>query len=153
MSDFQARINKLVDEFVAQVTALARQAAMDTLTSALGSAAAARRKGLEPTATRPAVAAAAARRPKGAKRPQAEIEQTRGRVLDFIRANPGRRIERINAELGTLTRDLTLPLRKLIAGGQIRTEGEKRATTYYPADGKASRPAPAPAAPRRRKKK
>ena len=37
--------------------------------------------------------------------------------------------------------------------GQIRTEGEKRPTTYYPADGKASRPAPAPAAPRRRKKK
>ncbi len=154
MSDFQSQINKLVGEFVTQVTALARQAAMDTLTTALGSASAARRKGGAAGAVPVAriASAAGAKRIKGAKRPQAEIEGTRQRVLDFIKGNPGLRIEQINKQLGTQTRDLTLPLRKLIGAGQLRTEGEKRATTYYAGEGKPSRSS-APSGPRRRKKK
>jgi hypothetical protein len=144
MSDFQSQINKLVEEFVGQVTAVARQAAMDTLTSALGSAggAAARRRAMEPTsAVAPAAPKAGGRRPKGAKRPQNEIEKTKERVNDFIHRNPGLRIEQINKELGTNTRDLSLPLKKLISEGAIRSEGEKRSTQYFPGDGgsKASR--------------
>src|SRR5688500_3632498 len=107
MSDFQSQINKLVDAFVTQVTAVARQAAMDTLTAALGSAGgAARRRGLGGGA--PVRAVSLGRRPKGAKRPQNEIEQAKETVSEFIRKNPGLRIEQINKELGTSTRDLSL---------------------------------------------
>lgn len=151
MSDYQSRINKLVEDFVSQVTALARQAATDTLANALGAAGVAargRRSG-------GAVAAAplgrpAGRRPKGAKRAQGEIEKTKDRVHEFIRSNPGLRIEQINRELGTSTRDLSLPLKKLIAEGSVRTEGEKRSTQYFPGDGKARGDG---GGPKRRKKK
>lgn len=156
MADVNTQINKLVEDFVAQVTAVARQAAMDTLTSALGAAggALARRRGgaLGGGVLAGAGRVAAVRRPKGAKRPQLEIEKTKGRVQDFIRNHPGLRIEQINKELGTQTRDLALPLRKLIADGEVRTEGEKRSTQYFPGDGKARSDAGA-AAPKRRKKR
>jgi hypothetical protein len=160
MADFNSQINKLVEEFVSQVTAVARQAAMDTLTAALGAAGgAARRRGgaaiALPTLGGGVVAARGGRRPKGAKRPQDEIEGTKQRVLDFIGRNPGFRIEQINRELGTATRDLALPLRKLIADGQVRTEGEKRSTQYFPGEGGGGRRGggEGAAAPRRRKKK
>lgn len=157
MADFQSQINKLVEEFVSQVTAVARQAAMDTLTSALGAAggAAARRRAAGDLAALGVgvVGRGAGRRPKGAKRPQLEIERTKQRVHEFIRSNPGLRIEQINKELGTQTRDLALPLRKLISEGAVRTEGEKRSTQYFPGDGKSSRGESGAAAPRRRKKK
>lgn len=157
MSDFQSQINKLVDEFVSQVTAVARQAAMETLTAALGAAggAAGRRRG--GGGAMPAMTgggkAASARRPKGAKRPQNEIEKTKDRVHEFIQRNPGLRIEQINKELGTSTRDLSLPLKKLISDGQIRSEGEKRSTQYFPGDGKARSGGEGGSGPKRRKKK
>jgi hypothetical protein len=151
MSDFQSQINKLVDQFVSQVTAVARQAAMDTLTAALGAAAGRRAAALGGAA--PVAGRGAGRRPKGAKRPQSEIERTKARVQEFILNNPGLRIEQINKELGTSTRDLALPLRKLIADGAVRTEGEKRSTQYFPGEGGGRGKSEGAAAPRRRKKK
>jgi len=142
MTDLSDQISKLVDEFVSQVTNLARKAAMDTLSAALGSAAPGppaggdRRRGRgRPMGPGPAPAG---RRPKGAKRPPGEITRLRDRVYEHITASPGQRIEQINRELGTSTRELSLPLKKLIAEGRVRTEGEKRATTYYPGDGTPS---------------
>jgi hypothetical protein len=125
---------------------------MDTLTSALGAAggALARRRGGAVVVGD--LVGRASRRPKGAKRPQLEIEKTKARVQDFIKSHPGLRIEQINKELGTQTRDLALPLRKLISDGAVRTEGEKRSTQYFPGDGK-SRSDGGAAAPKRRKKR
>jgi predicted transcriptional regulator len=54
-----------------------------------------------------------------------------GKVLGFIKSHPGLRIEEINRELGTTTKDLALPMRKLIAGKAIKTEGQRRATKYF----------------------
>jgi hypothetical protein len=73
---------------------------------------------------------------KGAKRPPGEISQLKEKVFSYITSSPGQRIEQINKELGTSTRELSLPLKKLISEGAVRTEGEKRATTYFPGDGK-----------------
>jgi len=152
MSDFQSQINKLVDSFVTQVTAVARQAAMDTLTAALGAANRGGGGGRRAAAVSDFGGGGGGKRAKGAKRPQNEIERTKDRVNDFIHRNPGLRIEQINKELGTSTRDLSLPLRKLISDGAVRTEGEKRSTQYFPGDGK-SRGESGAAAPKRRKKK
>ena len=66
----------------------------------------------------------------GAKRAPKEIEKLMDRFAAFVRKNPGLRIEQINAKLGTATKDLALPVRKLIEERRIRTKGEKRATTY-----------------------
>lgn len=136
MNDINNRINDLVNTFVAEITRLARAAAVDTLSRALGEAGgrtAGRGRGKKGGA--PVVALAGGRRAKGAKRPKSEIAEIQAKVLEHIQANPGQRIEQINKVLGTRTSDLTLPLKKLIAEGQISTKGERRATTYLPGSG------------------
>lgn len=154
MTDIEQRINELVSGFVNEITRLAREAAITTLEAALAGTGGAvvsdirvagrRGRGPGRPAAAPAASsgasmssgsAASARRPKGAKRPADEIAQTKERVHAFIRSNPGQRIEQINKQLGTKTADLSLPLKKLLSEGAIRTEGERRATKYFPGDG------------------
>lgn len=72
------------------------------------------------------------KRPLGAKRPPAELAALVERLHAWIVANPGQGVELIGKALQTPTSDLSLPLKKLIAGNRIRFEGVKRATKYYP---------------------
>jgi hypothetical protein len=132
MSDFQNEMNRVVQGFVAQITELARRAAIDTLDSAFG--------GRSGRGGAPATAALAAsfgrvgrpRGGRGAKRSSADLEALSERFASFVKANPGLRIEQINKQLGTTTKDLALPIRKLISEGQISAKGQKRSTTYFP---------------------
>jgi len=73
----------------------------------------------------------AASREKGAKRPPDEIERLTGKLLDYVKSNPGQRIEQIADGMGTSTKELNLPAKKLIAGKQLKTKGQKRATQYF----------------------
>jgi hypothetical protein len=135
MSDFQNEMNHAVQGFVAQIAELARRAALDTLESAFGS-----RGGGRNGSGRAAVVAltggtARAGRPRGgrgAKRTAADLEMLSEKFASYVKANPGLRIEQINKELGTTTKDLALPIRKLIADGKISAKGQKRSTTYFP---------------------
>ncbi|MBP8809203.1 MAG: DNA-binding protein [Kofleriaceae bacterium] len=146
MADMETRINELVATFVAEITRLARTAALDTLNRALGTDGGSPAPAPAPIAAAPAArparaprpasaASASAKRAKGEKRPKAEIAQMQDQVLAHIKANPGQRIEHINKVLGTKTSDLTLPLKKLIAAGAVTTKGARRATTYFPGSG------------------
>jgi len=138
MSDFQNEMNRTVQGFVAQITELARRAAIDTLESAFGarSGGGARNGGGAASA---AVALASAglgrvgrpRGGRGAKRTAADLEALSQRFAAYVKSNPGLRIEQINKELGTSTKDLALPIRKLISEGQISAKGKKRSTTYF----------------------
>lgn len=136
MSDLNSQISKLVSEFVDNVTALARRAAVDTLTSSLDDRGGGRRRGGSLAAVGDVLKAE--RRGKGAKRSSSQLDRLQSRVMEFVTANPGMRIEQINKELGTSTRDLQLPIRKLIATGSLKSKGEKRATTYFAGAGKRS---------------
>ncbi|HEX4420016.1 MAG TPA: hypothetical protein VH165_19010 [Kofleriaceae bacterium] len=153
MSDFQTEMNRTVQGFVAQITELARRAAITTLESAFGERAA---RGASSGGGGGGGTAAAAlldgaarvgrpRGGRGAKRTAADLEALSEQVATFIKGNPGLRIEQINKELGTTTKDLALPIRKLIADGAITAEGQKRSTTYF-AGGKKAK------APRKKKK-
>jgi hypothetical protein len=138
MSTFEQQINQRVQSFVAEITELARQQALETLSSALAGAGllagrrgrggrngtAARRAG------RPALAASA-----GGRRSPDQIDATCQALLSEIAGNPGQRIEQIGANIGMRTKDLALPIRKLVAQKQIRTEGQRRATRYFPGTG------------------
>ena len=53
-------------------------------------------------------------------------------LLDHVRANPGQRIEQIKQAVGYTTAQLSLPMKKLIATGAVKSQGEKRATQYFP---------------------
>jgi len=132
MSDFQNEMNRTVESFVAQISDLARKAALDTLESAFGSRPTGRGAGRASAAV-VATEAPRAGRPrggKGAKRTQADIDALAERVVSFVKTKPGLRIEQINKELGTTTKDLALPIRKLVGEGYLSSKGQKRSTTY-----------------------
>jgi hypothetical protein len=137
MSDFQSEMNRTVQGFVAQISELARRAAIDTLESAFagrasrGGNAAPVLVASDDRAERTRGAAAAARARVGAKRTSADLVALSERFASFVKANPGLRIEQINKELGTVTKDLALPIRKLLADGVITSKGQKRSTTYF----------------------
>ena len=139
MSDFQNDMNRAVQGFVAQITELARRAALDTLESAFGGRTA--RSGGPPAVVATAAPSLGrAGRPRGgrgAKRSAADLEALSERFATFVKTNPGLRIEQINKQLGTTTKDLALPIRKLIADGVISAKGQKRSTTYFPGKKKA----------------
>lgn len=68
--------------------------------------------------------------PTGVKRDPEDIQQLMDKFAGFVKKNPGLRIEQINGQLGTTTKELMIPVRRLISAKLIRTKGQKRATTY-----------------------
>src|SRR5438034_4320612 len=117
MSDFQNEMNRVVAGFVSQITELARRAAIDTLESALGKGSG---RGVR-----------AISRGRGGKRTSADLDKLGEDFIAFVGKHPGLRIEQINKQLNTSTKELALPIRKLIADGTIKTKGKKRSTTYF----------------------
>jgi hypothetical protein len=118
MNDFQNQLNQVVHGFVGQITELARRAAINTLEAALG-----RQNGKG--------GAVRLTNGRGGKRTSHDLERLSETFHGFVVKHPGMRIEQINKELGTTTKDLALPIRKLIADGAIKTKGAKRSTTYF----------------------
>lgn len=74
--------------------------------------------------------AANGHRGKGDKRAPEEMEALATKFVAYVGKHPGMRIEQINKELGTSTKDLQLPIRKLIAEKRIKATGQRRATKY-----------------------
>jgi len=124
MGNYQSEVQKLVDGFVAELTELWRRAAIDSLT------------GMEGTGGRRGRGAAATvslgrGRGRGVKRTSGELDQLADAFVEFVKSNPGLRIEQINKQLGTTTKDLALPIRKLLGEGAIKAKGKKRSTAYF----------------------
>ena len=128
------RIRARVEQFATELAELIRESAMETVSAALAGARPSSgrggRRAAAPVARGGARGRAAARE-KGAKRPPDEIERLTGRLLDYVKGNPGQRIEQIADGMSTSTKELNLPAKKLIAGKQLRTKGQKRATQYF----------------------
>jgi hypothetical protein len=144
--DLQTEINQRIDAFVAEITELARRQALETMADAIGGRALGAVGGRRKASG--TIAPARAARAKGEKRPAAEIAATVDRLLGAVGSEPGMRIEQIARAMGSATRELTLPMRKLIADGRVRSEGERRATRYFPGSGDG-----APTGRRRRRKR
>ena len=127
MNDFQTEMNRVVTDFVAQITELARAAARDMIDQALG-------KGGRSVSL--GGLGRGRGRGRGAKRTSDQLDGLAEDFHAFVAKHPGLRIEQINKQLNTTTKDLALPIRKLIAEGAIKTKGEKRSTTYFAGDKK-----------------
>ena len=120
MSDFQQEMDRVVQGFVSQISDLARRAALEMIEKSLGKSGA-----------RGAIRVSGGGRGRGAKRSAQDLEQLSSQFVSFVTKHPGLRIEQINKELGTSTKDLALPIRKLVADGVVKTKGKKRSTTYF----------------------
>ena len=132
MPDFQTEMNRVVAGFVAQITELARAAARDMIDEALGSGTRMPAGGFGRSGGN------GRGRGRGAKRTGDELDRLADQFHSFVTKHPGLRIEQINKQLNTTTKDLALPIRKLISEGALKTKGTKRSTTYFPGSKKSS---------------
>jgi len=143
-SNLDQQIRGRIQSFAAELTQLIKQSAVQSVKDALGNNDAGfstRRgvKGKRGAAARQALSleqGAAPRtkrsgRKKGAKRSPKQLENITGKLLAHIKGNPGQRIEEVAGHLGVRTKELTLPIKKLVAEKKIGKKGEKRATTYF----------------------
>jgi hypothetical protein len=134
VSDLQHQINVRIEAFVAEITDLARRQALATMSEAIGGARITGNTG------RRGGSGASSRRSKGEKRPAGEIAAIAASLAEAVAGEPGLRIEEISKRIGTSTKELALPMKKLLAEGHVRSEGQRRATRYYPGDGTAATP-------------
>lgn len=127
-------IRAVVDDFVSRLTEAIERQTLTVVHEALtGAGPASSRRGRGTRATLPGASrSAGAARAKGAKRSPEELERLTAELGSYIKSNPGQRIEQIAAGLGTSTKELNLPAKKLIADKAIKTKGHKRATQYFP---------------------
>jgi len=124
----ESTIRSRVEAFASELVTLIRAEAVEMLESALGAGKTARMAlpGRAPAARR------AALHPKGQKRDPNVLAALVEKLAQFVSKNPGQRIEQISKALGVPTKDLVLPVKKLILEKRIKTKGQKRATTYFP---------------------
>lgn len=126
-STVETQIRARIDAFTADLVTLIRESAMATVEEALG-ATPVRRARVGRSVAR---GASTPSRRKGEKRGSEEIAVLAQKLGEYIAKNPGQRIEQIGKDLGISTKELTLPVKKLIADKKIGTKGQRRATTYY----------------------
>jgi CRP-like cAMP-binding protein len=119
MGSLDRALRQAISAFVEQVSSLAWQASATSLEAAFA----------HRTKQAPAQRTA---HPQGyGRRSTSEIAAVSNRFLEFVAENPGLRIEQINKRLGTTTRELARPIRRLVSGGAIKVKGRKRSTTYH----------------------
>ena len=95
------------------------------------------------------MAARPGRAGKRAKRSTADVDATAQKLLTYVKANDGKRMDEIATALGTTVKDLTLPAQRLLAAKAVKTSGRRRGTKYHVGGGAA----PKAAAPAKRAKK
>ncbi|MFZ5894530.1 MAG: DNA-binding protein [Myxococcota bacterium] len=137
-SSVSDQVRSLVETFVAEMSDLIRRSAMETVQVALAGGEGPRRgrrgapAGRRGVPALPAGRGGARLRAKGAKRSPDELEQLTEQLLAYVKSNPGQRIEQIAEGMGTSTKELNLPAKKLIGSKALKTRGHKRATQYFP---------------------
>ena len=52
-------------------------------------------------------------------------------ILAFVQKNPGQRAEHIAAGLGTDSKALRSPMKRLVEAGQVKAKGERRGMQYW----------------------
>ena len=139
-NDVEAEIRARLEQFATRLTALIQQSAMSSVEDAFGGSGPARRgRGSHGGVV---AAARAPRARKGQKRAPGLLEALTEKLGSFITKNPGLRIEQIGQTLGVATKELALPVKKLIAAKRVSTKGQKRATTYYAGGGRGGKRGP-----------
>jgi hypothetical protein len=138
MENFKAQISQATNQFLGEIVDLARRhtgAVFSSAFASLGTLETGRPRSAERRSDTAGVRAdrlTSAGRRYSAKRDPADLDRLAAKFAQFVRVSPGLRIEQVNKQLGTKTSELALPIRKLVAGGVVATQGEKRSTTYHP---------------------
>jgi hypothetical protein len=73
----------------------------------------------------------ALRRAKGGKRDPKALEALVSKLHSAVKSKPGQRVEEIARSLGTSTKELMLPMRKLRDAKKVQMKGTRRAARYF----------------------
>src|SRR5262249_20986768 len=151
MTTLDQQLRSRTEAFLADLDSLVRRLALEAVSSALGAgpktaapakapkaapAKPASKRAPAPKKAAPATKApakkASTNRSPGEKRPPGELAALVEKLAGYIRGNPGQGAEAIGRALGVPTREMNLPIKKLLGARRIRSEGRKRATKYFP---------------------
>ena len=66
----------------------------------------------------------------GGRRSAEGVEQVGQQIVSFLKKNPDSRAEQIADGIGSSTKALALPIKKLLAGKEVAKKGQRRGTTY-----------------------
>lgn len=142
MPAVDTQIRSVIDQFVEDISQLVRIAAVEAVGEALGQGGASA-PGRRESPSRGSGGRAPVRKPgrskgsgKRIRRSSGDLEAVGAAILAHVRANPGARMEELSAALGSPSKDLRRPVQELMASGQLRTEGQKRATQYFAGGGR-----------------
>lgn len=131
MNDVDNELKSCVASFVEELTSLIRRQALEAVEEVLNDGAGLKgRRAIVRSGPAGRDLIVPTRHP-GEKRTSEELRQTIDKVYGYIKSNSGQGIEQIARALNTTTKDLTLPIHKLVAGKKVGSKGEKRATRYF----------------------
>ncbi|NUP12177.1 MAG: hypothetical protein HOW73_39525 [Polyangiaceae bacterium] len=68
---------------------------------------------------------------KRIRRNSTDLAAVEGRILEYVRANPGQGAQQIKRALRLSTKDWTLPIARLVDGKKLKSKGEKRSRVYW----------------------
>lgn len=138
-NNINQQIEARVQSFVQELSGLVRAAALEAVADALGGkpVGAARRgrpvgskNKVAAAAGKAAPAAPAARRKRG-KRTSEEVDAMAARILDHVKKTPGTSVEKMAKAFRVASKELTLPITKLMGDKKMKTTGQKRGTKYF----------------------
>jgi hypothetical protein len=125
------QIRDRIDLFVTELSALVREAALESVKGALTDEQVGRVRRAPGRPRRLATVGVDGVGRRGSKRTPEMLDQLKENLLEIITLNPGQRMEELGRLLEVPTKELTLPVKKLLADKKVKTKGQKRATTYW----------------------
>ena len=137
-STIDQEIRARIEAFTQELAELVKQAAVDSVQSALTDGSPTTRGRVSAARRTPRRAKKATRRTtsRSGRRSTAQVEAMGAEILSHIRSNPGHRLEEIGAALGVSTKDLKRPVANLLEERKVKTTGKARGTKYFVGGGR-----------------
>lgn len=122
----QEELQAEIERFAGNVTAILQSAVADALADALG---AVKKTGGNKKVTKKTSAKRVSRK-KGQKRSRKDLDRLTSKLLTQVGRVDGQSIEEIGKAMRVPTRELKLPMQKLLDAKQVKKKGRLRATRY-----------------------
>lgn len=123
-----SKIDQLIQDFATDLRAAIAEEAAAAFAEIAGAGA---RTIFRPrTPGRPAKATSPGKGGERVRRSADDIAQQAALILGYIKKNPGHRAEQIGSAVGFSTREMMVPIAKLLEEKKLGKKGVKRATSY-----------------------
>ena len=130
--DIESAIRKSVDNLVAELTELLRESALETVREALANELVPMpRSAGRPRKSAGKAGGSAKKSGKRVRRTIEDLEAYADRIHNYVQSHPGVGVVAISKGVRLTTKDVKRPIQMLLAAKRLRTEGQKRGTTYF----------------------